>query len=48
MINPNYLKSGQVQRKLRAKELILVNSPKGTHELWTKDISLVRTVDDEG
>ena len=48
MIDPDNLKSGQIQRKLRSKEFILVNNPKGTHELWLNNISLVGLIDDEG
>ena len=33
MIDPDSLQSAQIQRKLRAKEFILVNNSKATHEL---------------
>ncbi|CAF4039817.1 unnamed protein product, partial [Rotaria magnacalcarata] len=45
---PDSLHSGQIQRKLRAKEFILVNNPKATHELWVNDIALVGIIDKEG
>jgi hypothetical protein len=48
MIDPDNLKSGQIQSKLRAKEFVLVNNPKATHELWVNDISLVGLIDDNG
>ncbi|CAF3066216.1 unnamed protein product, partial [Rotaria sp. Silwood2] len=48
MIDPDNLNSGQIQRKLRAKEFILVNNPKATHELWVNDISLVGQINDNG
>ncbi|CAF1305811.1 unnamed protein product [Rotaria sordida] len=48
MINPDNLSSGQIQRKLRAKEFILMNNPKATHELWVNDISLVGVIDNDG
>jgi hypothetical protein len=40
MIDPDKLTSGQMQRKLRAKEFVLVSNSKATHELWVNDISL--------
>ena len=48
MINPDDLKSGQIQRKLRAKEYILIKNQKSTHELWSNNISLVGLIDDDG
>lgn len=47
MIDPDNLKSSQIQRKLRAKEFVLVSNPKSTHDIWQNDISLVAFVDDD-
>ena len=45
MIDPDDLKSGEIQRKLRSKEFILVKNSKSTHELWINDISLVAYIE---
>ena len=48
MIDPDSLQSAQIQRKLRAKEFILVNNSKATHELCVNDIALVGVLDKDG
>ena len=48
MIDPDSLQSAQIERKLRAKEFILVNNSKATHELWVNDIALVGILDKDG
>ena len=47
MIDPDSLSSGQIQRKLLAKEFVFMKNSKATHELWISDISLVGIVDDD-
>jgi len=48
MIDSDNLKSGEIQRKLRSKEFILVNNIKAAHDLWKNDIALVGIIDKNG
>ncbi|CAF2083912.1 unnamed protein product [Rotaria magnacalcarata] len=48
MINPDNLKSVQIEAKLKLRQFVLIKNARGNCEEWTKDVSLVGRVDDTG
>ncbi len=48
MIDPGSFKSGQIETKLKLKQSVLIKNVKGNFDMWSKDISLVGRVDDNG
>ncbi len=48
MIDPDTFKSGQIETKLKLKQFVLIKNVKGNCDMWSKDISLVGRVDENG
>ncbi len=48
MIDPDNLKSGQIEGKLKLKQFILIKNNKGNCESWLKDISFVGRLNENG
>jgi hypothetical protein len=48
MIDPNNLKLGQIEAKLKLKQFVLIKNTKENCDKWSKDISLVERVDENG
>ena len=48
MIDRDKLRCGQIEAKLKLKQLGLIKNVKGNCGMWSKDISLVGRIDENG
>jgi len=48
MIDPDSLKCGEIETKLKSKQFVLVKNVKGNSERWLNDISLIGRINENG
>ncbi len=48
MIDPDSLKCGEIEAKVKLKQFILIKNVRGSSERWSKGISLVGRINENG